>query len=115
MPSAVFTPLSRYFAAGLCLRGGSLTSLDLALWLAAVSGTLALVDEPNAKGVTMRDHWTTAADDAVPVCVVGPVVLQATGLRGYGQLARPLERLAEARASVACTAPTRTGCGMMGG
>lgn len=100
MPAAVYAPLSRYFAAGLCLRGGSLTSLDLCLWLAAVSGTLALVDEPDAEGVTMRDHWATAADDAAPVWVVGRVLLEATGQRGYGQLARSFERLAEARASI---------------
>ena len=105
MSNAVVIPLSRYFAAGLCLRGGSLTSLDLCLWLAAVSGTLALVDEPDESGLTMRDHWMTAHGDAAPVWIAGPVLLQATGQRGYALLERSFERLAEARVSIGLHGP----------
>lgn len=100
MPTAFITPLSRTFAGSLCLSEGMLTPVDMALWLAAMADELVRVDDPDASGVTLRDAWRTAEDDAAPIYMAGRKLLQATGLRTHGALARPFERLAAARLSL---------------
>lgn len=97
MPTAFITPLSRTLAGSLCLAEGVLTPVDVALWLAAMADALILVDDPDTAGVTLRDAWRTAADDAAPLFMAGRTLLEATGLRTHGALVRPFERLAAAR------------------
>lgn len=93
MPFTV--PLSRTFAASLCLVAGPATSLDLALWLGTVADALILVDDPDEHGLTMRDAWTTAEGDEAPLFMAASTLLQATGLRTHAQLERPFERLSD--------------------
>lgn len=100
MPTAFVTPLSRTLAGSLCLSEGMLTPVDLALWLAAMADELVRVDDPDATGVTLRDAWRTAEDDAAPIYIAGRKLLAATGLRTHGALVRPFERLAGARLSL---------------
>lgn len=107
MSSAYTVAVSRMFCASLCLRSGSLQPVDMALWLAAVSGALILVDEPDADGVTMRDFWRVAEDDAAPLYIEASSLLRATGLRGHGMTVRPFERLAEAEVSLGRDGPAR--------
>lgn len=100
MPTAFVIPLSRTLAGSLCLSDGALTPVDMALWLGTMADALILVDEPDAEGVTLRDAWRTAADDAAPLYMAGRTLLEATGLRTHGALVRPFERLAAARLSL---------------
>lgn len=90
--------LSRRFAGGLSIRSGTATSLDIALWLGAVSEAIAIPDEPDAEGLTKRDVWMVS--DEAPVDITGSTMLRATGLRSHGLLVRPLERLAETEVSL---------------
>lgn len=107
MSSAYTVAVSRVFCGSLCLRSGSLQPVDMALWLASVSGALILVDEPDEDGVMMRDFWRVAEDDAAPIYIEGSSLLRATGLRGHGLTRRPFERLAEAEVSLGRDGPAR--------
>ena len=91
--------LSRRFAGAVCLVSGPMTSLDMALWLAAVSRTLGLIDEPDEDGATAADIWLM--EDAAPVYVHGRDLLAATGQRSHDRLRRPFERLGESVVSLA--------------
>ncbi len=94
-PRPFTVPLARTFAASLCVVEGPATSLDVALWLGVVADALLIVDEPDERGLTMRDGLLTAEDDQAPLPIAARTLLEATGLGTHRQLERPFERLAE--------------------
>lgn len=98
MPDPILVPVSRRFAASLSIVDGPATSLDLALWLGAVSRSLALKDEPEKGALPLRTQWIVS--DAAPVWISGRNLLAAAGVRSHGTLVRPFERLAETNVSL---------------
>ncbi|MBD8909074.1 hypothetical protein [Methylorubrum zatmanii] len=98
MPDPFLVPVSRRFAASLSIIDGPATSLDLALWLGAVSHALRLEDEPAEGELPLRTAWIL--EDAAPVSISGRTLLAAAGVRSHGTLVRPFERLAETNVSL---------------
>lgn len=100
-PGPFFTvPLSRRFAASLCVVEGPMTSLDLALWLGFVAHALAMDDGPIGpmEDGSLRESWLL--NDEAVVWAPGRNLIAATGMRSYAQLERPFERLAATKVSI---------------
>lgn len=98
MPDPFLVPVARRFAASFSIVDGPATSLDLALWLGAVSHALTMEEEPAEGEVPLRTAWIQS--DVAPIWLCGRTLLAAAGVRSHTALVRPFERLAETTVSL---------------